>query len=75
MVMYCLCIVYIFGLFNFVIKEIKSFEFFAISDLAGSFYQILDFKPRVKYWTANFCIHASTGPVIIMNQLKYINLQ
>ena len=25
-----------------------------------------------KYWTANFCIHASKGPVIIMNQLQSI---
>ena len=26
----------------------------------------------VKCWTANFCIHASEGPVIIMNQLNSI---
>ena len=29
------------------------------------------FEPSsVKCWTANFCIHASKGPVIIMNQLN-----
>ena len=28
----------------------------------------------VKCWTASFCIRASIGPVIIMNQLKSIKI-
>ena len=31
------------------------------------------YTSSVKCWTANFCIYAIKGPVIIVNQLKYIN--
>ena len=52
------------GKWNFHIARSET-NMFNVAALAKRFWTL-----SVKCWTANFCIYASRGPLIIMNQLK-----